>query len=100
MKKSFSLVFFIATALLQYIPPSLSETPESYGVTLDKQFMLGWVLAECQAYRDSLIPASRLSKTFTRIGLDREISDVSKAEIFQTVQEFPECAEVFSQWAK
>ena len=100
MKKSFSLVFFVTAALLGHALPSLAETAQEYGVLIDKQFALGWVLAECEAYRDNMIPASRLSNTFSRIGLDQEMSDSAKFEIFQTVQQFPKCADVFSQWAK
>lgn len=100
MKISFSLVFLVIASLLGHAPLSLAVTPQEYGVVIDKQFALGWVLAECQAYRDNMIPASRLSNTFSRIGLDQEMSDSAKFEIFQTVQMFPKCADVFSLWAK
>jgi len=100
MKKIFCLVFFVTSALLGRASSSLAETLQGYGVVIDKQFALGWVLAECQAYRDNMIPASRLSNTFSRIGLDQELSDSEKFEIFQTVQAFSKCADVFSQWAK
>ncbi len=100
MKKSFSFVFFVTAVLLGHALPSLAETAQEYGVIIDKQFALGWVLAECEAYRANMIPASRLSNTFSRIGLDQEMSDSAKFEIFQTVQQFPKCAVVFSQWSK
>ena len=100
MRKSFSLVFFVTAALLGHAPPSLAETAQEYEVIIDKQFFLGFVLAECAAYRANFLPASRLSNTFSKIGLNQNISDSEKFEIFETVQQFPKCADVFSQWAK
>lgn len=100
MRKSFSLVFFVTAALLGHAPPSLAETTQEYEVIIDKQFFLGFVLAECAAYRANFLPASRLSNTFSKIGLNQNISDSEKFEIFETVQQLPKCADVFSQWAK
>ena len=100
MKRETTLAAFIIAVLLDGFSPLFAATPQGYGVLIDRQFVLGWVLAECNLYRENMIPASRLSNTFSKIGLDRHLSDATKFEIFQIVQEFHKCAEVFHQWSK
>ncbi|WP_156918646.1 hypothetical protein [Synechococcus sp. CC9616] len=55
---------------------------------------LGWAAAECNLYEQGKIAKSTVTSTFTRIGQDKDLRDISKSAVYQTIEQSSELPNV------
>ena len=88
---------------LQINPSSAAEMSENEEQIYMYGLYLGWAAAECNLYEQGNIAKTLVLATFTRIGRDKDLSDLSKSAIYKTIEqsnEFPKCQQALRDWKR
>lgn len=92
----------VAIGLWMQTPPaSAAEMSASEEQIYMFGLHLGWAGAECNLYEQGKIAKSTVTSTFTRIGQDKDLSDLSKSAIYKTIEqsnEFTKCRQALEVW--
>ncbi len=93
---------FVAIGLWMQTPPSsAAEMSASEEQIYMFGLHLGWAAAECNLYEQGKITKSTVTSTFTRIGQDKDLSDLFKSAVYQTIEksgEFTKCRQALEAW--